>query len=92
MKVSVDVPAPVIEVGLKAAVTPVGNPLAVRVTGESKPLVTVSVTVDVPVLPSFTEADVALSEKLGVATALTVSVRVVVSAVPLVGVPVTVMV
>ena len=89
VKVSVEVPAPVIEVGLKAAVTPVGVPLAVSVTGELKPLVMASVTVEVPVLPSVTEAAVALNEKLGVAAELTVSVRVVVSAVPLAGVPVT---
>ena len=66
VKVSVEVPAPMIEVGLKAAVTPLGIPLAVRVTAESKPPMTASVTVEVPVLPSVTEAAVALSEKLAV--------------------------
>ena len=77
-----------IEVGLKAAVTPVGNPLAARVTLELKPPVTVSVTVEVPVLPAVTEALLAVSEKL--AAAETVSVRVVLCAVPEAGVPVTV--
>ena len=66
VKVSVEVPAPVIEVGLKAAVTPLGKPLAASVTGELKPPVTDSVTVEVPVLPAVTLAAVAESEKLGV--------------------------
>jgi hypothetical protein len=70
VKVRVELPAPVIEVELKAAVTPGGNPLAVRVTGESKPPATVSVTVEVPVLPAVTLAAVAESEKSGSDSAL----------------------
>ena len=73
VKVRVEEPAPVIEVGLKAAVTPVGNPLAASVTLELKPPVTVSVTVEVPVLPAVTLAAVAASEKLGVTPAETVN-------------------
>ena len=66
-----EVPAPVIEVGLKAAVTPVGRPLVTEsVTAELKPPVTVSVMVEVPVLPSLTEAAVALNAKLGVTVVL----------------------
>ncbi len=74
-KVSVEVPAPVIDVGLKAAVTPVGRPLADSVTGELKPLVIASVTVEVPVPPSVTEAVAALSEKLGVPAVPTAKIR-----------------
>ena len=90
VKVNVELPAPVIEVGLNAAVTPLGSPLTDSVTLELKPLVMVSVIVDVPVLDCFTVAVVAASEKLGVAAAETVSVRVAVFAVPEAGVPVTV--
>lgn len=46
--VMVDVPAPVIEVGLNPTVTPVGCPLAVKAIAESKPPVTVLVMVEVP--------------------------------------------
>lgn len=41
-----EVPAPVIEVGLKETVTPVGWPLAVSAMAESNPPVTVLVTVE----------------------------------------------
>ena len=74
MKVSVEAPAPVIEAGLKAAVTPPGRPLAVKVTLVAYPPVTASVMVEAPVLPAFTEAAVALSEKEGVTAADTVIV------------------
>jgi hypothetical protein len=47
----VDVPVPVIEVGLKATVTPVGWPFADNVTAELKPPVVVLVMVEVPDLP-----------------------------------------
>lgn len=57
---------PEIEAGLKDAVTPVGRPLAVSVTVELKPPLTISVMVEAPVPPAVTEAAVALSEKLGV--------------------------
>ena len=48
--VMVEVPAPVIEVGLKLTVTPVGWPLADKEMAESKPPVTVLVMVEVPEL------------------------------------------
>lgn len=57
VKVSVELPDPVIEAGLNAAVTPVGNPLAVSVTAESKPPETVLVIVELPVLPAATETE-----------------------------------
>jgi hypothetical protein len=46
--VIVEVPAPVIEVGLKVTVTPVGWPLADKEIAESNPSVTVLVMVEVP--------------------------------------------
>jgi len=51
VKVIVELPAPVIEVGLKPTVTPVGWPDAFKVMAELNPPVTVLVTVDVPELP-----------------------------------------
>jgi hypothetical protein len=62
--VMVDVPLPVIEFGLKPTVTPVGWPLAVKETAESKPPVTVLVMVDVPEPPCATETDVGEAERL----------------------------
>ena len=44
VRVKSDVPEPVTEVGLKLPVTPVGMPVAERVTAESKPPVAVTVT------------------------------------------------
>ena len=87
--VMVEVPVPVIDVGLKPTVTPVGCPDADNVTAESNPPVTVLVIVEVPELPCATETDEgdALREKP--AAAVTVSVTVVVSLV-LPEVPVTV--
>lgn len=64
VSVIVEVPAPVIEVGLKLTVTPVGWPLADRVIAESKPPVTVLVMVDFPELPCATETDVGEAERL----------------------------
>ena len=49
--VMIEVPVPVIEVGLNPTVTPAGWPVAVKPTDESKPPVTVLVMVDVPELP-----------------------------------------
>lgn len=46
--VIVEVPAPVIEVGLKVTVTPVGWPLADKEIAESNPPVTALVMVEVP--------------------------------------------
>jgi len=48
LMVIVEVPAPVIEVGLKVTVTPVGWPLADKEIAESNPSVTVLVMVEVP--------------------------------------------
>ena len=52
---TVEVPAPVIEGGLKVTVTPVGWPVADKEMPESKPFVTVLEIVDVPELPGATE-------------------------------------
>ena len=62
--VIVEVPVPVIEVGLKPMVTPVGWPVAVKETAESRPPVTVLVMVDVPELPCTTETEVGEAERL----------------------------
>ncbi len=57
--VMVEVPEPgaAIDVGLKLTVTPVGWPVAVKATAESKPPETVVVIVDVPLLPCTTETE-----------------------------------
>ena len=62
--VMVEVPVPVIEVGLKVTVTPVGWPVADNVTGELKPPVVVLVMVEVPDLPCTTDTEVGLAERL----------------------------
>ena len=54
--VMVEVPAPVIEVGLKVTVTPVGWPVADKEMPEAKPFVTVLVIVDIPELPCTMES------------------------------------
>ena len=77
----VEVPVPVIEVGLKVTVTPVGWPLADNTTGVLKPPVVVLVMVEVPELPCFTETEVGLAERLKPLELVTVSVTVVVSTV-----------
>lgn len=53
VKVTVELPLPgaAMEVGLKAAVTPVGNPEADSETAELKPPLTVVETVELPELP-----------------------------------------
>lgn len=90
LMVMVDVPAPVIDVGLKLTLVPFPIPEAERLIEELKPPTTVVVTVTVPVLFLATVIDVgdALIEKLA-ATPVTVSVTVVVC-VKLPEVPVTV--
>lgn len=60
----VEVPAPVIEVGLKLTVTPVGCPVAVKAIAESNPPVTVLVMVEVPSLPCATETEEGDAERL----------------------------
>ena len=62
--VIVEVPVPVIEAGLKPTVTPVGWPVAVKETAESKPPVAVLVMVDVPELPCTTDTEVGEAEML----------------------------
>lgn len=59
-RVAVEVPEPgaATDVGLKVTVTPVGWPVAVKATAESKPPETAVVMVDVPLLPTTTETDV----------------------------------
>jgi len=62
--VMVEVPAPVIEVGLKLTVTPAGWPVADKEMVESKPPVTVLVIVEVPNLPRTTETEAGEAERL----------------------------
>jgi hypothetical protein len=62
--VMIEVPAPVIEVGLKLTVTPVGWPLADKEIAESNPPVTVLVMVEVPALPCATVTEVGEAERL----------------------------
>ena len=64
VKVTVDVPEPVMDVGLKPTVTPVGWPDAVRATAESNPLATVEVIVEEPLLPCTTETAPGDAERL----------------------------
>jgi hypothetical protein len=76
----VDVPVPVMDGGLKLAVTLLGRPLADKVTAELNPPETVLVIVEVPELPldTVTEVGEALRVKLALAGAVTVRVTVVV--------------
>jgi hypothetical protein len=71
---------PVVEVGLKLAVTPAGNPLAPNATLSVKPPVRVIVIVTIPLAPwSIARVDgVAASEKSGTGCGLTVRLIVVV--------------
>jgi hypothetical protein len=62
--VMVEEPAPVIEVGLKVTVTPVGWPLADNEMAELKPPVTVLVMVEVPAWPCATETEDGEAERL----------------------------
>jgi hypothetical protein len=64
VRVMVEFPAPVIEVGLKATVTPEGWPDADNVTGESNPSLTVLVMMEVPELPCATETEPGEAERL----------------------------
>jgi hypothetical protein len=60
----VEVPFPVIDAGLKPTVTPVGCPEAESVTAESKPPLTVLVTVVLPELPCTTDTELGDAERL----------------------------
>ena len=62
--VMVELPAPVIEVGLKLTVTPDGCPLAVREMIPSNPPVTVLVMVELPELPCAIVTDAGEAERL----------------------------
>jgi hypothetical protein len=66
--VNVEVPDPVTDVGLNAAVALVGNPLTVKAVAPVRPAVAVTVTVNVPVPPATTVRVVGEddSEKSGV--------------------------
>src|SRR5580700_3899786 len=70
--VMVEVPVPVIELGLKPTVTPAGWPAADKETAWLKPFVTVLVIVDVPELPciSTTVVGEAVRPKPGALAAL----------------------
>jgi hypothetical protein len=83
VSVRVELPAPgaAIDVGLNAAVVPVGSPDALRATAELKPLETVVVMVLVPDLPCRTDTDVGDAEMLNDA-AETVRVTVAVCVTP----------
>jgi len=77
VKVSVELPEPgaAMDVGLNAAVTPAGRPVAESDTAELKPPETVVEIVLVPELPAATERLVgdALSVKLGAVAAFNVT-------------------
>jgi hypothetical protein len=62
----VEVPAPgaAMKVGLKLTVTPVGCPLAVKVTAELKPPTFAVVIVDAPLLPGATVTEVGEAESV----------------------------
>ena len=95
LKVTVELPVPVMEVGLKVAVTPEGNPLAESDTAELNPFEMVLVIEDVPepLLTIVTEVGLALRANVAPAGNVTVNVTVVVCVIAgLVQVPVTVMV
>lgn len=62
--VMVEVPAPVIEDGLKPTDTPDGSPEADKEIAELKPPVTVLVMVEVPELPCATETEAGEAERL----------------------------
>lgn len=64
VKLSVDVPVPVIDVGLKPTVTPEGAPEADKATAELNPPVTVLVMVALPDPPCAIETDDGDAERL----------------------------
>lgn len=65
VKVSVLPAEPVTEAGLKVAVTPAGNPVTVNATALSKPLIALTETPLVAVVPCSTDAPVAERENPG---------------------------
>lgn len=64
--VMIEVPVPVMDVGLKPTVTVPGWPLALKATAELKPFTTVEVIVEFPALPCATETEVGEAERLKV--------------------------
>jgi hypothetical protein len=60
----VDVPAPVIDVGLKLTVTPVGWPVACNPIAPLNPPVTALVIVELPWLPCTTETEAGEADRL----------------------------
>ena len=84
VKVKCDVPEPVMEAGLKLPVTPVGTPVADKVTAELKPPETVKVTTANPLWPRSRSPDVGETEmvKAPVVAAVTVSDTVAVCVMP----------
>lgn len=58
VRVKCDVPEPVMEVGLKIPVTPVGTPVADKATAESKPPETAMVTTAKPLWPRARDPEV----------------------------------
>ena len=89
--VMVELPAPVIDVGLKLTVTPVGCPEADSVIVPLNPPTTALVIVEVPALPCDTETELGEADRLKLGGTVTVKLRVVISDV-LPEVPVTVIV
>lgn len=59
-----EVPAPVIEIGLKPTLTPAGWPVADKEIAESKPPVTVLVMVEVCLAPCATVTEAGDAERL----------------------------
>jgi hypothetical protein len=55
---------PVVDAGLKAAVTPLGNPLALRATPEEKPPLRVIVIALVPLAPRLTVTLAGFAERV----------------------------
>jgi hypothetical protein len=64
LSVMFEVPAPVIEVGLKPTVTPAGWPLADKAMAELNPPVTVLVMVEFPAPPCATVTDAGEADRL----------------------------
>jgi len=62
VKVKLEEPAPVMELGLKPAATPAGAPEAVKAIVALKPPVTVAVMVEFPLLPCTTETELGEAE------------------------------
>ena len=66
VKLALELPEPVMEVGLKETVTPVGWPEALRAIDELKPPVATVVTVDEPTAPCTTETEEGEAEMVNV--------------------------